>query len=232
MNIIPNRDLLLAFINQYKLNSLFETDISDHMSLFLFQKGALVCECSSKLEYLYFLVSGKLKIYTLLANGKSLLLRFNKPLSVIGDVEFLNKSKVICNVEAQVDSYLIGIKFTDLNLFAYNDPTFLRFIITSLSHKLYTASNTASLNLLYPLETRFACYLLAISVKQENESRVAEIKAEKLTEVAMLLGTSYRHLNRIINIFRQENILSKEKKALKVLDFNKLKSLAKDNIYE
>ncbi|HEX7713756.1 MAG TPA: helix-turn-helix domain-containing protein [Bacillota bacterium] len=233
---IPNQDLLRSYIDQYSLDALFESDMTSHMSLFYYPKGELICEGSAKLHYMFFLVAGKLKTFTMLDNGKSLLLRFSRPLSVLGDLEFLSRFPVRCNVEAQMDSYLIGIKFDDLYQYAYNDPTFLRFLINNLSFKLYTVSNSATLNQLYPLENRFASYLLSVSVyvceAENGESRVEEIKTPKLTEIAMMLGTSYRHLNRVIGQFRRDGIISQKKGSLTVLDLSRLKILAKENIYE
>ncbi len=232
MAIIPNQELLKFYIKKFSLDKIFESDLSSHMSLHYCPKGELICESSTRIQSLYFLVSGKLKTFTLMDNGKSLLLRFSKPLGVIGEVEFVNQLPVSCHVEAQIDSYLIGIPFSDLTQYAYNDPTFLRFIISHLSHKLYTAANAASLNQLYPLENRFASYLLSINTDENDETRIEEIKADKLTEIAMLLGTSYRHLNRVIRQFRQEGIISQDKGSFKVLDLAKLRILAKENVYE
>lgn len=232
MITIPNQDLLHSYIKQYELDRLFESDLTPSMNLFYCQKGELICESSARIEYLYFLVSGKLKIYALLDNGKSLLLRFSKPLNIIGDMEFLNNFPARSNIEAQVNSYLIGIKYTDLYRYAYDDPTFLRFLITNLSYKLNATSHAAALNQLYPLENRFASYLLSVSFDEHDESKIDEIKTQRLTEIAMLLGTSYRHLNRVIGQFRRNGILSQEKGSLRILDLSKLKSLAKENIYE
>lgn len=232
MITVPNQDLLNSFIQKYALDKIFESEMSSRMTLIYYPKGELIFESSTKQQCLFFLVAGKLKTFTLLENGKSLLLRFTKPLGVIGDVEFLNTLLVRCHVEALINSYLIGIKYTDLYQYAYNDPTFLRFLIANLSSKLYTTSNSASLNQLYPLENRFASYLLSVSVVENNETRVEEIKAQKLTEIAMLLGTSYRHLNRVIRQFRQDGIISQEKGSLTILNLPLLKTLAKENIYE
>jgi CRP/FNR family putative post-exponential-phase nitrogen-starvation transcriptional regulator len=232
MESAQNRHLLQSYIARYGLDFLFESNLTGCMDLFKFQKGNLICLSSTEMQYLYFLVSGKLKVYTLLNNGKSLLLRFNKPLSVIGDVEFLKGHLARCNVEALVDSDLIGIKFTDLHRYADHDPTFLRFLILHLSNKLDSASNSASLNQLYPLENRFASYLLSVSVDERNNPRVEEIKTRNLTEIALLLGTSYRHLHRVIVKLLHNGIIAKEKGTLTVLDFSKLKALAKNNLYE
>ena len=56
----------------------------------LFKKGEYICNENEKMEYLFFLVEGKGKVYVILKNGKSLLLSFCYPLTVIGDIEIVN----------------------------------------------------------------------------------------------------------------------------------------------
>lgn len=232
MRRINNLDMLLSYIEKYNLNSIFEKEMIQYMELFSFSKGELVCSKSSEIKYMYFLVSGKLKVYTLYDNGKSVLLRFNKPLNILGDVEFLTDYKIQCNVESVNESIIIGIKTNDLLKHSYNDSKFLRFVIKNLSQKLYAISNSASINLLYPLESRFASYLLSITFDENNSNNISEIKASKFTELATLLGTSYRHLCRVINDFISNGIIEKKGKTIIIKDINKLEELSGGNMYE
>lgn len=59
-----------------------------------------------------------------------------------------------------------------------------------------------------------------------------ELRTSKLTEVAELLGTSYRHLNRVIRRLCFERIIERNKGALFIKDREKIKELASGNIYE
>lgn len=232
MKRINNLDMLLSYVEKYNLNSIFEKEMTHSMELLSFSKGELVCSKSSELKYMYFLVSGKLKVYTLHDNGKSILLRFNKPLSILGDLEFLSAHKIQCNVESVNESIVIAIKTSDLLKYAYSDSKFLRFIIKNLSQKLYAVSNSASINLLYPLENRFASYLLSVSLDENNFNNISDIKTSKFTELATLLGTSYRHLCRVINDFICKDIIFKKGSTIIIKDINKLKELSGDNMYE
>lgn len=232
MRRINNLNMLLSYMEKYNLNSIFEKDMIQYMELFSFSKGELVCSKSSEMNYMYFLVKGKLKVYTLHDNGKSVLLRFNKPLNILGDMEFLTDFKIQCNVESVNESILIGIKTNDLLNHAFNDSKFLRFIIKNLSQKLYAVSNSASINLLYPLESRLASYLLSISFDENNSTNISEIKTSKFTDLATLLGTSYRHLYRIINDFISKGIIEKKGSIIVIKDIDKLKELSDGNMYE
>jgi CRP-like cAMP-binding protein len=231
MKAISDVNLLISLVEKYGLNDLFEKDMTAMMTLYSFAKNESISKAAESLNTLYFLVSGKIGTYKLLENGKSLLLRFCKPLSIIGELEFLNNYPVQCNVEAQRDSLLIGIKYKDLYENAYDDPKFLRLIIQNLSHKLYTFSNASSINLLCPLENRLACYLISVNSNPE-ESTNEEIKVEKITEMAMLLGSSYRHLLRVIHNFVSKRLISYHRGSITILNYQRLKELARENIYE
>lgn len=231
MKKIFDQDLLDSYIEIYSLNSIFKEKILGYMELFKFDKGELICTKDSEIDYMYFLVEGKIKVSTLHDNGKSILLRFNKPLSIFGDIEFLTDYKVQCNAEAQSQALLIGINMDTLRTYAYEDIKFLQFIIKNLSEKLYVISNSTSINLSYNLENRLASYIISV-IDDENNLTNREADFSKPTEIASLLGTSYRHLNRVIQELVSKGIIEKNKKIITVKNFEKLRELSDGNIYE
>jgi CRP-like cAMP-binding protein len=232
MKRISDKNLLEAYIREYGIDSLFQKDMRPFMSLMSFERGECICNTGDELDYFYFNVKGKLKIYTLMENGKSLLLRFNKPLSILGDVEFMSGYKIKCNVDSLNESHLIGIRLEDIRKYAIDDPVFLRFVISNLGYKLYTISNSTSINLLYSLEKRFASYIISISSEETSSKGINEIKTTSMTEMATLLGTSYRHLNRVIRELVDKGIVSKRNGNISVLDYAALKELSGGLLYE
>ena len=232
MKKIHNLQLLDAYIKKYDLKNICNAEVLAAMELFYYERGEYICGIGEQLEYMYFLVDGKMKVYTMMENGRSLLLRFYNPLSIVGDMEFLSCLKVRCNVESLTKSLVIGVKFDALMKHAYDDPKFLRFLNKNIVHKLYTISNMTSMNLLYPVENRFASYLLSVHIEEQDSLYKGEIKTSKLTEVATLLGTSYRHLNRIIQDFIGAGIVSREKGFIVIKNVEKLKQLSCGNLYE
>ncbi|WP_027625983.1 cyclic nucleotide-binding domain-containing protein [Clostridium lundense] len=222
---------LKHYIDKYNINSFFLKDLTPYMELLSFNKNEYICKCNDTLKYFYFLVHGKIKVYLLLKNGKSLLLRFYKPLSVIGDIEFINNNYAISNIQALEETLFIGIPMNILRKLALDDTVFLKYIINSLGCKLDKNSKASSINLLYPLENRLASYILAISSTNDEYYDVSEISTYKLTEMADLLGTSYRHLLRTINKLCNENIIKKYKNSIVILNKKELERLAGD-IYE
>ncbi len=231
MRKINYPDALRSLMDTHRLSGLFDGKTEAAMELFSFGKGEIICTEDDHIDHLFMLAKGKIKIYRVLPNGKSILIRFYNPLSTIGDLEMLNDLTARSTVESVNDTLFIGIHRQALVETAYQDPAFLRFVIKHLAQKLHTFSNASSLNLLYPVETRFASYLVSITVDENDQAQIEEIKAAKLTEIAELLGTSYRHLNRVITQFAEAGLVERSRGSLFVKDIQQLKKLANGNLY-
>ena len=76
------------------------------------------------------------------------------------------------------------------------------------------------------MENRLASYILAAKEEIIVDNKKAYIFNEKLTELAELLGTSYRHLLRTINALINKGVISKENGYYKILDQKLLKTLS------
>lgn len=215
------------YIQKNNIKEFFSSDIKSVMELLLLKKNEYICRENETLSYLYFFVEGKAKVYTTLSNGKSLLLTFYNRFEVIGDVELVRSQKTFSNVQVMEDSYCIGIPLEKIRMRLLHDATFLSFICDSLAHKLARLAQNSSINLLYPLENRLASYILATSESVGNGEK-AMIFQGNLTEISELLGTSYRHLLRTLNILCDKGVLEKKGSYFEVIDEPLLEELAAD----
>ena len=216
------------YILKYRINDIFTKDMNPFIELFFFKKNEHICREDEKLNFLFFLVKGKAKVYTTLSNGKSLLLCFYDDFKLLGDVEIINLENASSNVQVIEDTYCLAISLTSVSLYLLNDAKFLRFICSSLGGKLNRCSKNSSINLLYPLENRLASYILATGERVDNnEERIIKFN-ENLTEIAELLGTSYRHLLRTLNSLSCKGAIMKKSNYFQVLDEKILKKLAAD----
>ncbi|WP_379134808.1 Crp/Fnr family transcriptional regulator [Paenibacillus sp. sgz500958] len=232
MQMIYDRKSAGRLAEKNGLYGIFSPDVLESMELRRYGDREAICSVGDELDGLFILVEGKLKIHTLLPNGKSMLVRFARPTSIIGDVELLRKYPVKNQVESVGPSVLLvaGNKLLEREL--RENVNFLRFLVGELSHKLYTLGQTSALNLLYPVENRFASYLLSLREDTGEGQYAEEIRTSTLTETAELLGTSYRHLNRIVRQFIESGIIERKRGRLIVLDEHKLAELASGNLYE
>jgi CRP/FNR family putative post-exponential-phase nitrogen-starvation transcriptional regulator len=232
MKRINNQTELENYIKKYNIEDFFGIDMKKYMELHIFDKGSHLVKNNEPIDYFYFFVEGKVKVYTVLKNGKSLLFRLYKPLSIIGDVEFVDCDTANSNIEAINECLCIGISMSNIRKYAINDPTFLKCMCTSLGKKFISSSIASSINILYPLENRLSSYLLAIAPENSRHSNLdGGIITDKFTEMADLLGTSYRHLIRTINKLCHEKIIKKERNSIVILNIDALQKLAGD-LYE
>lgn len=228
---IKDSNKLEYYVRKYSIQEIFEKDMRSSMELFSFHKKEHICVAQEKLDYFYFLVEGKAKVYKLLENGRSLLLTFYNPLVMIGDVEFIDVDVATSNVQALEKTICLGIPMNELRKHAFNDTKFLRYICKILGYKLDRMSKVNSINLLYSVENRLASYLLAIAPNDNDSSNIDEFFTCKLTEMAELLGVSYRHLLRTINLLCDKGIIKRNKGSITILNRDLLKELAGD-IYD
>lgn len=225
MKNIKDPALLNHYLQKYNIPSIIGENALPYLQLFHFKKGDWICVSGNPIHYLFLFVEGRAKIYASLSNGKLALLSFYTPLKVIGDLEFINYANASTNIECTEDTYCIGISLSHIRQTLSEDPKFLKFIATSLGDKLTSISNNSSINLLYPLEARLASYILAATLTSNSTNSIFE---DNLTQVSELLGTSYRHLLRTLNILCDKGVLSKSDKNYKILDFDKLEKLSAD----
>lgn len=225
MQEIKDIKLLDYYMDKYKFHEIFSKDLKPHFKLYRIERGDNVYEVHERLDNFYFLVTGTLKVTIIMENGKTILLRFIKPLGVAGDLEVGVDKRVRTTVSAVTDCHLIGIDIDLLKELTQDDPVFLQYIISSLSRKLSAVSNAMAINLSYPLENRFAGYLLSIS-NLIDDKRVQEIKTFDLREISTMLGTSYRHLCRVIKDFSDLGYIEKKKSQIIITDFESLEKLS------
>ena len=221
MIILNDEKTKQRHINRYQIDKIFSSDITDEMKLLLFRKGDMLCREGEKLDYLLFLTQGRAKSYISLQNGKHLLICFYEDFEVMGDVELLGTDLASGSMEAVEDTYCIGIPMSTVNPGLMDDSRFLRFICKSLGDKLHRSSHNSSINLLYPLESRLAGYILKTSEKRDR------IYFEvNLSETAQLLATSYRHLLRTVDRFCEAGYLRRCEGCYEVMDQESLTAMS------
>lgn len=220
------------WLKQYELDDLFHEQTCEQMTIHQLQAGELLVQSGDMLHTLYILVAGKLKISMTLPNGRSLLLRFCHPVSMIGDVELVNREYVNCTVEAVSEAAVIAIPHRVLDEYEMSHDKFLRYLLDQVCHKLNSISLSASINLLTSVESRFASYLLSISQHQPYlRFKRGELETTKLTEIAELLGTSYRHLNRVMKKFIEQGLIERQQSAIALCDLQQLQKLSDGGLY-
>lgn len=230
--ITDEKTLIDGFLNQYHLKEVLSEELIKEMTLVEHASGDYIFAPSEKISSLSILVGGSAKVFTIGKNGHSYLLRFYKPLEIIGEIEWLLEQSSNCIVEALDQCYTLNISFSSLKKYTDNNSPFYKFIASELAKKLAKSSRSNSINSLFPLENRLASYLIGISGSSEsNPISACVIELPQLQNVAELLGTSYRHLLRTLRSLEAKGLLKQSRNKVTILDPVSLKDLAGD-LYE
>lgn len=216
---MSNGSLTVTMKNELQKYGLSDFEAGD-VRVLKFEKGQYLCRESFPMEYLLFMVSGKAKAFINVSNGKSLLLAFYAKSGILGDIELMTDGICTTNVQALTEVTCMGIPLKHCGEKLRRNVTFMNFVGTHLAQKLDRCARNGAINILLPLETRLCSYVL-----MTNEDGLFN---ENLTEVAELLGTSYRHLLRTFDSLRKDGILEKAARGYLIKDGIELQIRAQD----
>ncbi|NMM54536.1 Crp/Fnr family transcriptional regulator [Paenibacillus aquistagni] len=228
----PISNEVYDLIKRFGMDQWFDPIREIPFKLYSYRANEVLFHEGDEIHTLLFLVEGKLKISTNLITGKSLLLRFCNPPSVIGDIEFISRISVKSQVAAVSDCVLLGLDFDYLRKHEMNNAKLLHYLLLHLSHKLQTCTSQASVNLLSSVENRFASYLLSTMLSEAYTPFTSELQTSKIGEISGLLGTTHRHLNRTIQGLCQKGILERGKDYIRVLDWTGLQEMSNGILFE
>ncbi|WP_068780597.1 Crp/Fnr family transcriptional regulator [Paenibacillus sp. GM2] len=232
MKEIKDREQLAHYMQIHQIASTFNANIMPHLTLYSYDQGEHICSQGDPAEYLYVLVKGKVKVHNTSAEGKALIISFKTALEVIGDIEYVQGIDFMNSVEAVSSIHLIAVHNRWLHQYGANDAELLRFLLKIITTKFCTKSDSLNFNLMYPVEARLASYLLSMSYDDSDPRFNGQLSTVSLRDVANFLGTSYRHLNRVIHKFCEEGLVERNRGFIYVKDRERLRALAGHNIYE
>ena len=210
--------LLQKYIAQYQLSQHLNENLLRCLRVVQFSEQQPVYIADTEQHALYFLVDGKAQVNYYLANGKRSILTLITPFSVIGDIELFEDMLLQLNVTTTETSTFLAIDKTDVMHYGYNDPIFLRFLLHHMGRKLQGSGYTQVASDL-PLINRLAIYLLA-QATDENGHLIPETKPL----IADLIGTTPRHLNRVIKALEDNTVLHWGKDHIRILNQEKLQA--------
>lgn len=209
------------YVEKFDMASFLNEDLLNHLQVFHFGAYANIYVEQDEQHFLYFLVEGQVQCNHYNPDGKLAVFNISTPFTSIGDFEILSEKRVKSNVVATQPTTMLGIASNVVERYGASDPRFLRFLIDELRDKLYKA-NTLQMNQLLPVKNRLAVYMLSHPSKNDDGVVMLPIKEE----LASLLGTTPRHLNRVLKEMVQAGTIKTGYPLVRVLDRAALEDLA------
>lgn len=220
MKSINDDQLFKKLLKETRISGIFSLDISEIVELFLFKEGEYLIHQGEYSEYLYFLASGRVKVFSTNLSGNIVPFGYYQRFRVIGEVSLLWGKKPDTSVQAVEKCYCFGINLEKHRHILLNDNSFLRYICKLLCSIVKTLDNNMAVLMFMPLETRLASFIL-----QNTEDGIFQ---SSLLECSELIATSYRHLLRMMKDFCDRGMLKKEKQKYLVVDEKKLREIASE----
>ncbi|MFF2888358.1 Crp/Fnr family transcriptional regulator [Paenibacillus sp. NPDC057967] len=217
------------YLEEHRLVRLLPLTTKLPIQLRDYDRGEVVLHEGDEIDGLYFQVTGRTKVSSSITTGKALLLRFCSPLSVFGDIELIQKVAVQSQVEANERSAFIFINKQTVEAEMLHNNLLMQELLKHLSYKLLTCTTASRINLLASVEERFASYLIATKLQHEFGK---EMETPHIAEIASLIGTTPRHLNRVVTKLIGTGAIRKEKKRMVVQDWDQLNQLSNGLRYE
>ncbi len=218
MREIKNQSQREAEITKSGFMKYFSFKADSFAKLITFSPNEFIVKEDFMPSHLYFLTSGRAKLYTTLANGKIALIDFFIAPCFIGEMELVGHTQDICSVQAIEPCLCLALPISQCREMLLADPVFLRGICLYLGAKNAKNIRLLTENQRFPLENRLASFILMSTATNTYE--------EKHSHAADYLGVSYRHLLYVMAQFVEKGFLEKEDRIYKITDRQALIQLA------
>lgn len=238
---MDDKETIETFVSRYGIDRLLSPELLSALSLRRYAKGEHLIRAGDPVGEIYFFVEGRAKVYSQMENGSALLVRFYTPFDILGDVELFSFRNYILNVVALEETACLRLPAEAIKRHAERNCGLLMELCGRLGRKLADFNATAAINLRYPVENRFASYLLAASGGPGSTGTVGsaagradgradgeDYLTDDIGELADMLGASRRQLSRVIRSFRELGILEERRGRIRVLSREALLPLARD----
>ena len=206
-----------VILSQYGLNGLDLGQAERH----IYTQAEFLSYAGDPINFLYFVISGKAKVFISLSSGKQLMLAYFTSKGIIGDIELMTNKPTNCTtVQAVTDFSCIALP---LNFYAEklkDNNIFVNYVAKELAEKLTQRAINGAITTLQPLEVRLCAYIM-----QTTDNGLFR---ETLTEVSGVVGSSYRHLLRCLDALCNKKILQKEHSGYRIIDQSALENNAGD----
>lgn len=171
------------------------------------------------------LVSGRVKIYKLSADGNEHILAIHDPPALIAEAAIFDRETYPASCQAMLPSTLLKIpRDVFINLVKSSPDVSIR-ILHAYSRRLRTFVSMLEGVVLHDVKSRLAYYLISNSHPLENRL-VCRILVPK-KELAANLGTIPETLSRTLRFFKQKKIISEKTSIITIEDYPRLLSHVK-----
>lgn len=198
-------------------NHLAETDQQKIHSLVkhrVVEKGEQIFMPNGE-EQLVIVARGNMKVYQLSANGKEQVLRVVEPGGYEGENQLFGVRNEVLFGEALELTEVCILKQQDFANLLLHYPQLSLKLLEINAQKLVKVEQQTQFLMMEKVEERLAVYLLDLAKVAESNKLVLPMK---MKELALFLGTTPETLSRKFKLLEQDQLISREKRTVVLLD--------------
>ncbi|OZG39264.1 cyclic nucleotide-binding protein [Streptococcus agalactiae] len=189
-------------------------EIIEQSNHLIFPHNSPIIRSNEQLDYLYYIVQGRAKIYQYTESGKEIFIHFISKNDWIGELTFLGIEEETKNVISIGETTVIAIPKEIVVKQLLLDSTFLLEMNRFVARKLLDRTQNFVKNQSYDLKYRLATLMIDMSHD--------DIYSEKHTNIVDYLGVSYCHLLQTIHNFQKQGHIKKAGRSSYRIDSKKL----------
>jgi len=221
---MPNK-IPLDTLRKFSLFQDFkEEDLASIQKLMLYravEKDEIILLEGELSDQLIFVEKGWFKSEKTSKEGRQQTLRFIGPMEVINEYSVFSDEPNAATIIALEKADIFQLNKSDVEILLSQSSGFARAVIASLAKRIQILLNHVENLSLYSVEQRLARYLL-----DEAEDGIVRRQTWKTqAEIAAHLGTVVDVVNRILQKFERQSLISISRKQFKILDKDGLKEI-------
>ncbi len=198
----------------------FPKEVISEIEIRTYNPKDMILATGDEIDGFYFLIEGKYYVSSLEITGKELLLRYSKVPAILGDIEIFEQCVVQSNCVAAQTCEFIFVPFHTYENYLQYDAQFTQLLLKELAYKLKTCTASSRVNALSPVSVRLAAYFCTVASGNPDSEYIL---SNKLDEVASLIGTTKRHLNRILKQWHDEGTINRQGESVLFLNWNAIR---------
>lgn len=211
------------YLKLWGLQNAFSGVSPEEITLRTYQDGEPLFLAGQDVDAVYLLVEGRCRLYGLSREGKEVLVNYKEAVGLFGDMEILLGLEFKLSMAAIGHAVVLKISKRAMEKKLMYHIDFLRFLTKEMAEKMYIDSAHQIQSILKDGKARVA-RLLWRQVQAENK----ECFSFSCRKTARDAGISERQLTRVLGEWEEEEIIRREGRKIRVLNFQALEALKSD----
>jgi CRP-like cAMP-binding protein len=187
------------------------------------EKGKTLLFEGDQSEYMYFMVSGAIKVYKKSANGKEQILNIATGGESLNDVSAFDGGGSAANMLAMTPVRLYAVKITDMEKLFYSNSKIARNVAGVLASRVRRDSSLVEVLSFGQVISRLSGFIL----KQVAATGVYQLPHFTQQDLAAMVGTSRVVINRSLRAMEEKGAIRLERRRIIITDELALKNLVK-----